>query len=240
MKKALFFITALLLFAGLGYSFNFDNDRCLKGEGNTIEKEISLEDISYLSVTSSVDVELIQGPQKVIAIGQANIIDQLSKNVKAGHWTIDFEEKICWNTKFSVKVTLPKLEGVNINGAGDVRGVSVFTGDELDVFINGSGDIELEVEMQKVDTRINGSGDVKLAGSASDHSVKINGSGDVSTLNMETMNSSVSIHGSGDVWVHAEKNLAVSVEGSGDVHYKGTPEVSSKIQGSGEVHNVHK
>ena len=240
MKKALIIITALLLFAGVNYSFNSVDEKCIRGEGKTIEKEISLDDFSYLSVTSSVNVELAQGPQNIIAIGQANVIDQLSRKVKDGYWAIDFRENICWNTNFSVKVTIPNLEGVNINGAGDVNGVSVFTGDQLDVHINGSGDVNLEVEMQKIDTKINGSGDVKLAGAAEEHSVKINGSGDVSTLDLETMNSSVSIHGSGDVRVNVQKKLAISVDGSGDVHYKGNPEVTSKIQGSGKVHSVHK
>ncbi|NND76893.1 MAG: DUF2807 domain-containing protein [Flavobacteriales bacterium] len=237
MKKALLFLFTLLILSGIGYSFSFSS-KCIKGEGKTVEKEISLDDLSYLSVTSAVDVELSQGPQKVVAVGQANIIELLNRNVKGGHWTIDFTDKICWSTNFSVKVTLPSLEGVNINGSGDVRGNSVFSGESLDVFINGSGDVDLQVDMLQVVTKINGSGDVKLVGEAEKHSVSINGSGDVSSLDMHTMNSSVSIHGSGDVRVHAEKSLKVQVEGSGDVHYKGNPEVSSKIQGSGEIHSI--
>ena len=240
MKKAILFLFSLLLLAGINYSFNSENEKCITGKGKTIEKEITLDAFSYLSVTSSVDVELSQGPQKVVAVGQENIIEQLNRNVKGAHWTIEFDEKICWNNTFSVKVTLPSLEGVNINGAGDVTGHSVFSGDALDVFINGSGDVNLEVDMKAVKTKINGSGDVRLVGISKEHSISINGSGDVRSMELETQNCSVNIHGSGDVKVHAQKSLSVNVQGSGDVHYKGTPEVSSKVQGSGEVQSVAK
>lgn len=240
MKKAILFLFSLLLLAGINYSFNSENEKCISGEGKTVEKEIDLDAFTYLAVTSAVDVELSQGPQKIIAVGQANIIEQLSRNVKGSHWTIEFDEKICWNNDFSVKVTLPSLEGVNINGAGDVNGHSVFAGDQLDVFINGSGDVNLEVDMKAVKTKINGSGDVHLVGLSEEHSISINGSGDVKSMELETQHSSVNIHGSGDVKVHAEKSLSVNVQGSGDVHYKGSPKVSSKVQGSGEVQSISK
>ena len=45
----------------------------------------------------------------------------------------------------------------------------------------------------------------------------------------------VSIAGSGDAAVNAQKSLDVSIAGSGDVSYVGNPAVKSSVAGSGSV-----
>ena len=63
----------------------------------------------------------------------------------------------------------------------------------------------------------------------------MSGSGDVRTEALKADDVSVSIAGSGDASVHADKTLSVSIAGSGDVSYRGEAQVKSSIAGSGSV-----
>lgn len=233
----------LTIFLGLVFSafifFNFATTAwgwdCEKGKGEIIERTIDLDKFHSFSISSSADVELSRGKQEVVVVGQSNIIDLLSTVVKNGKWDIDFEKNVCLSKGFTVRISIPELEKVSIDGSGNVVSKSSFSGDEMEVSINGSGDVELELDVKNLDTSINGSGDVEIAGTCSVHEVTIAGSGDVDCQDMMSNSTRVKIMGSGDCKVHASDELNVKVMGSGDVYYRGNPDIETSIMGSGDV-----
>jgi hypothetical protein len=232
MKHSISFIGIVALCILLFSSCSFT---CLPGEGAIITQEIDLDLITGVHLDSSVDIELRYGKhQKVEVSGHANHIALLSKTVSGDTWTVDFKENICTDD-FKVYITLPLIARVDIDGSGDVHSATPMQAEDLDLEIDGSGNINLQLSASHIHVRIDGSGDVTLKGNAQSVDADIEGSGNFYARNIEVEDADVSIDGSGDAIVTVSDKLDASIRGSGSIKYTGNPKVSSSIKGSGEV-----
>jgi hypothetical protein len=135
--------------------------------------------------------------------------------------------------KVSVKV--PIGTPISVSGAigdthiGDVRG-------PLTAFVSASGDVTAGA-MTDVDLRVQGSGDITVEEVRGNASVNVQGSGDVDIEDGQINGLSVNVQGSGDVTVGGVAQRAdLSVMGSGDVkvaHVVQTP--VKNVMGSGNI-----
>jgi hypothetical protein len=154
-----------------------------------------------------------------------------------------------------VELTLPALQKLSTKGSGDNE-VSGFTGDQIALRLNGSGDLKFNSYYQKITADLRGSGDMQLNGGNSDKvdvnlmgsggiiangqtkslTLILNGSGDVDTQALHADSSDVNLNGSGDVSVFAQKMIDISLKGSGDITVFGNPaQRTISKRGSGEV-----
>ncbi|MEQ8860270.1 MAG: head GIN domain-containing protein [Pseudomonadales bacterium] len=170
---------------------------------------------------------------------------------KAGRWF--------WHQgpegEIRVRVVLPALTALALNGSGDVDAGS-WRSDRLAAELRGSGDLRFadlsademaltivgsgnasvtRLDAGRIRVRVDGSGDVVLAGTATAQEIEVRGSGNVDAVELEGVDVSVEVLGSGDVEVWSSGRLTADVRGSGDVRYRGEPELESKQRGSGEV-----
>ena len=136
---------------------------------------------------------------------------------------------------FETKDTI-ETENFNaaIDGSGDCL-LPLVLSSNLNLEINGSGEINIKATTNNTAITIKGSGDINISGTSQKAAMNIKGSGDIDAkeFNVETAN--VSIFGSGDITISVEKELDASVFGSGDIKYIGAPAVRSKIFGSGDI-----
>ncbi len=229
MKKILF-LSLVLAFASA-----CNNDR-FTGEGPIVEREIDLSSFDKINLDSSIDIEISQGnTQKVVAIGQDNIIDRLSTSVSGNEFLVDLLPGNYSNFSLRLEVTVADLEKVSSDGSGNIT-ISSFSVDDLELRINGSGDITLS-SLNADDVQINsdGSGNMKIDGTGDKLDISIDGSGDVKAFDFSTKDCTVSSDGSGETEVTVSEKLNVTIKGSGDVTYKGNPEITSNDTGSGEL-----
>ncbi|MBR9832093.1 DUF2807 domain-containing protein [bacterium] len=213
---------------------------CISPEGSTVEKTIDLPSFRKIKLSSSIEVYLTQATTQSVSIkAPQEIIDLLSKEVVADQWDIEFDECFNSQSKVAVYIALPHIEQLTVNGSGSIIGKSDFILSDLEITINGSGDVKMEMNADEVEINIKGSGDILLAGVANETDISVMGSGDVQAFKLETKESEVEIKGSGDVKVNVSESLEVGIYGSGDVQYKGNPaKTDINIKGSGEVKKV--
>lgn len=218
----------------------FQNADAIKGEGDTTERILQLDDFTGIILTTSADVFLTQGnTQSVRVSAQENIIDNLETEVNNGVWKIKGKKPMRSYKPVNIYITIPDLSLAKISGSGDIEGQSAFrTDNEVNLGISGSGDIELEIEAPAIDAGMSGSGDIELEGKTNTFSISISGSGDIDAADLVSEDCEVRVSGSGDVKVHATEQLNVRVSGSGDVYYRGNPRVNSRISGSGDLHSM--
>ncbi|HET9826088.1 MAG TPA: DUF2807 domain-containing protein, partial [Chitinophagaceae bacterium] len=136
-------------------------------------------------------------------------------------------------------VTSPDFNSIRSYGSGDIIGLSKITdSSKLELGVNGSANIKMDVNAPDIDAEINGSGDINLSGETKTFNGEIRGSGNVRAMGLKSEDATVKIYGSGDADIFASVKLDVHVAGSGDVNYKGNAQVSSSIAGSGRVKKV--
>lgn len=231
MKNILSILIILLLSAGSLLA------KCTHGEGGVVTKEITVEQFNTINIQSSADVEITQGDKQSVKVtGQANMIDLLSTKVSNGAWEIDFTESVCMRKEFVVKITVPNLDKIEINGSGNVTSIGSFKQDEMEVKINGSGDASLNIDCEEIKLYLTGSGDVKLLGNATSMKSYSQASGDLIAEEFEVKEALVRNSGSGNSFVKASDSADFACSGSGDIIYEGNPDkLDIRASGSGNV-----
>ncbi|QNA88998.1 DUF2807 domain-containing protein [Massilia sp. Dwa41.01b] len=155
----------------------------------------------------------------------------------------------------AVELTLPALDRVAVDGSSDTV-VNGFSGERIEVELNGSGSIvfngryrqahaavqgsgDLTLDAgngDEIEARLSGSGSLTLAGAARSVSVESDGSGTLDAQRLRAERVKVRQTGSGNTSVTARETLAASVSGSGDVEVYGEPSQRSVSRtGSGDV-----
>ena len=140
--------------------------------------------------------------------------------------------------KQRVKVTMPELRGVVIEGSGDVDIAGFNQQGMVELRIAGSGDVKYSGTSSGLSAAIEGSGDIVLAdGQAGSLQGSIRGSGNLKASGFKAKNVSISIDGSGDAEVRvAGGALSASVNGSGDIRWTGEAStLSTATHGSGSI-----
>ena len=243
MKTKLFLYLALI-FIGMTTSscfFDFSNNDfdCVRGNGDIDTKELFLNDFHSVKLNTSANVFVTQGNEQSIRVDlDENLFQELDRDVFNGTWEIEFDRCVKNIHKFDVYITIPDIRKLTISGSGDIVGENVFIGDDLDLKITGSGQMDIAFEGEQIDADITGSGDMRLEGEIERLDFRVSGSGDLQAFKMISDISEIDIRGSGDAEITVNDLLIVRIDGSGDVFYKGDPELDIKINGSGDVIKV--
>ena len=236
-------LIAWLLISILGLSSCFvevntddDFDECRRGNGNSISRILDLDNFTGIELNIPAEVNITEGQSQFVeVIGQDNIIDVLDLDVRSGVWEIETNECLSNHRELIFNITMIQVDRLEINSSGFIRSENLLSGGDLDITINGSGDLDLGVDKERVEVNINGSGDIFLEGSTSDYEIDVLGSGDIESFDLESKECDVTIIGSGDVEINVVDILNVNITGSGDVYYKGQPQVTVSISGSGDL-----
>ena len=168
---------------------------------------------------ASADLNVHVGePQRVRVRAGRKIIDDVHTEVHDGALEVTFDHHGLWPSDVVVDVSVPRLTEIDTSGSGDVDADGI-AGDAFAVRSDGSADFALEGAVQRLTLEMDGSGDAHLAGLAA-------------------RDARVSLSGSGDADVRADRRLDVWVDGSGDVRYHGHPALSRHVDGAGDLTRV--
>ena len=212
----------------------------VKGTGEVVKRTITVDAIHGIKVMGSMDVILTQAATQSIEIeAQANLIDLVSTTVRNGIWYLDTEKSYSTSKDFVVRISAPNIDLVHIDGSGDVKAMSRFSGDDVELGIAGSGNMTMEYVAKNIEASISGSGTIRLSGECTALKAAIAGSGDVIATKLNSATAEVAIAGSGDISLTAQESLHASIAGSGNVTYTGKPtSVHKDVVGSGEVRTM--
>ena len=226
MKKVLFAVLALGMLASCSCQGVRVNWSRTEAHG---EETRSITGFERIELLGSLDVKYMQddsfsvkvdAPVEVIKDVETRVEgDVLKINMKGdGKW-INFGIKD--SDGVTVYVTSPDFVGITLRGSGDFECQNLLDTDNLDIVLNGSGDITFD---DVICDRIN---------------VSLVGSGDVDVKNVKMLQSSVNLVGSGDIKMAFDNSGDVesNLTGSGDITLSGNVKrYRNNVRGSGDVH----
>jgi hypothetical protein len=225
------------------------------GNGKVETERRNLPAFRSIHVSGSGTLKVHRGPKQVEITCDSNILPYITTTVADGKLKIGLEPftAIVGMAKMQFDVTLPELSGIELSGSGEAY-VDAFGGDSFAATVSGSGGIKADLSYGKVELassgsggfdakvkadslelRCTGSGGAYVSGSANRAEIVVTGSAEVGARDLATGEARVTISGSGDVEVRAQKSLDARISGSGSVKYWGSPAVSQKVSGSGRV-----
>ena len=236
-KKIFLFALAVMLIGAPGCIIDTDgNFGCERGRDYFDTRELFLEDFHSVRVDGIANVYITQGPEQSVEVEtHENLFNEIDRDVRGGEWSVGFDRCVRNVDRFDVFITIPEVRALTISGSGHITSENIIDGDELDLRISGSGDMDIGFDGQLIDSRISGSGDIRLEGSVALLDHQGTGSGDLEAFDMIATEADIDLTASGDAEVNVIEFLKVRISGSGDVLYKGNPELDISISGSGNV-----
>lgn len=209
---------------------------CIRADGPVTSEILDLGRIEGIDLGIPATVFISQGDEQMVEVeAQEDVIDQIETTVRAGIWNIDFDRCVRNESSIRIYLTVKELTSITISGSGEVISQTELVVDDLDVNIEGSGDIDLAIKADDIDARIEGSGSMRFDGAADALNINITGSGDFQCFKLESRKASVKISGSGDAELWVLEELDVDITGSGDVFYIGSPSLNVSVSGTGGV-----
>ena len=195
------------------FDFHDDYDHGV-WSGPQTTREIPWDGGNELIIAHGGDVHFTQGDaHKVVVTGPATGVNQL--HMENGRLRLD-DHPLSPRVRLHVEITAPDVDTFKIYGSSKLK-------------IEGYDQNDLNIE-------INGNGDVDAAGKARSVSVTIRGSGDVDTGNIDSEESTVEIMGSGNTTIAPTQRADIDIKGSGDVTLlTNPPRVDTDIRGSGDI-----
>src|SRR5688572_27384305 len=168
MSKHLFNSAAYLFLITLSLSCHSQSTGFIKGEGDIIKQEITLDALDGINLGFSGDVVLTKGAtQKIVVEGQKNIIDNIKKGVKSGTWNITYDKDVREAKPVTIHITLPCIKEAGVTGSGTIRSANKFDCvTDLQVYVAGSGNIYMDYTANTTELDLSGSGKIDLSGSS--------------------------------------------------------------------------
>ncbi len=238
MKKPFVFLIVTFVFFS---SCRFVTGERIRGNGNVRTETRSPGSFKSVSSHGSFDVFVSSGEQAVRIEAEENLLPYIETYIEGYTLHVGTKDNY-WlrpGRKVKIFVSSPDYESIRSYGSGDIIGESKITNSsKLELGVNGSANIKMDVDAPGINTETNGSGDIFLKGETKSFEGEIHGSGNIKALDLRSDDATIKIYGSGDADVFVDGKLDVHVAGSGDVHYRGNAQVSSSVAGSGRVKKV--
>jgi Putative auto-transporter adhesin, head GIN domain len=222
-----------------GFIILFSMSSCLnkvEGIGPVVNHNREIKGFNALELQIPCNVTLVISDEvKCVVSAQSNINEVIDIKNDGERLIIESKKNIQPTKPVEITLSTAALKELRIDGSGDIKVINPIKGDDIQANVNGSGDIEMPVDVNQVRTKINGSGDITVTGRAEYHKIQINGSGSVLAFGLNADKCRIKINGSGEVEQTCGSNLEINIVGSGTVKYKGSPAIKSDVTGSGEV-----
>ena len=204
--KRIFYIAAMALLCSSCFhvNTNYTGDiNPIKGTGPVISKTFDFKDFDTIEINGGADVTFNQSSiYEVTVRTQESIFDWLDYKVEGSKLVLQVKDKRNVRAEvFDIVIQAPELNKVMVNGASDfdIRGLLI-DGD-LDVQVNGAGDLDFDqIACESLSVQVNGAGDAKLSSLNIRKTLKVevNGAGDVD-ITGRTQDVSLDVNGVGDI-----------------------------------------
>ena len=228
MKQFLYIAaTALVCASCFHVNTNYKGGKnAINGEGDVISKSFDFKDFDQIVINGHADVDFTQSSTWEVTVRtQENIFEWLDYKVEGTTLVIEAKDHREVRSKtYDIVIQAPELKKLTVNGASDFNVKGLRMDGDLDVEVNGAGDLDfdritcnsLSIEvngaadanltsvdiLKKLKVQVNGAGDVDITGSAVDVSLEVNGAGDIDATGLKV---------SGDVKKHAAGLARISM-----------------------------
>ena len=208
-----------------------------RGNGNMITQHVETGDFREIKLQGNFEVLLRQSDEPSLNITtDENLMDYIKAETKGGVLEIRSTKKLRPSNNSKVTVNYRTIEGIEIQGAASVHTDNKLSGDFLRVSMSGAGNVEMDVDLGKLELDISGAGAVELSGTADEQDISMSGAGGYDAGDLISRICRISISGVGGAEVFVTDDLEANVSGIGGVSYSGNPEnVKSDISGLGSV-----
>jgi len=213
-------------------------EKYIRGNGNVEKETRNISSFSAIDVSSAFEIYLTQGNSESLVIeADENIMEYIITEVRGGILRIYIDEhRNIRNVKtMKAYISFKMLEKIELSGACDIRGESVFKFDDLEIEVSGASEIYMQLTAKKVHLDLSGASEIEFIGSANELIVDASGASDITAIDFEVKVCNIDASGACGIKVFATDELNVEASGASTVRYKGKPSVSLDSSGASSI-----
>lgn len=188
--------------------------------GGEIELEITQGEVFLVEIEATADA----------LSGLHTLVDGATLDIHLGSGSDGFFGLFA--PDYKVRVTLPELKSLMVQGGAEVDGTNAFTGERLAVVSAGGSEVDLTVAVSSIAIETSDGSDIDLIGTAETATIHVNGGSDFSGIDFVAKDVSVEISGGSESSLTVADRLTGSVSGGSDLVYQGNP-ATTDVRSSG-------
>ena len=189
--------------------------------GPTTSETRTVDDFNSITLRGSAQLHVQVGqPASLVVEGAGDAVRRLETEVSGRRLRIRTGRKE-WampggSSRLTIKVTVPALEDLKLEGGNDVR-LTGLDGGDTTIEIEGAANLEADGYVDRLIVRMEGAGHADLR-------------------DLVARYAEVTVDGVGSVYVHATESLDATMNGVGAILYSGTPrQVNTSMRGVGTI-----
>ena len=197
-------------------------------------KQTNKQDVSVEALTEIYELTNIFVENGILMIN----VERKPENASKSIWAKIDDIKV--NPTMKLYVSLKTINDLQVNGGGKIIAENSLAANNLNLGMNGSGSMDLDVKGDFIRAEVSGSGKIAIKGYATNFAGQMAGSGSINAFNCPVEKATIRMTGSGLAELNVTDTIEATVTGSGSVKHKGnTKQATRKVYGSGTVDRAY-
>ncbi len=209
----------------------------IRGSGEPTMATRNVEPFNSLELNLDADVVITDSmDQSFMISAQENLMPVIDARVKSKKLIISSDKHIMDSKPIILYISVNRLNALELNGSGNIRSSNTIKTGTIQLEINGSGNMDMDIICDHLKADVSGSGNLQIRGNSNSSAMDISGSGVIEAMEHRTGDCQASVSGSGQARIFPSGVLKASVTGSGTIQYKGSPSnILPSVSGSGSI-----
>lgn len=219
------------------------------------KKPLELPEFKSIYLNSNYTVYLKQtNKQEVNVEALTEIFSATDIKVENGILMINIERKpetankslwakiddIKLNPTMKLYVSMKNIDELMVNSNGKIISENSLAANNLNLAVNGSGSMDIDIKGDIVKAEVSGSGNLALRGYATSFDGLVSGSGTINGFTCPVESAKIKVTGSGMAELNVTNMIDATILGSGQIKHKGnTKNAQKKIYGAGSIDRAY-
>ncbi|SHG57703.1 Putative auto-transporter adhesin, head GIN domain [Flavobacterium micromati] len=188
----------------------------------------NLGDFDEVKVFDKINVKLIPSTENKIEIKGLRAEEMQTVN-KNGELKIRMPfPKLLSGDEIVVKLYFKRIESISVSEGSYVSSEINFKQTSLELNATSGGEIDLEINVDKVNIKANAGGIVNISGKAANQNVTITSGGILNAKDLDTAQTSISVSAGGQSEIRANTLVDAKVKAGGSIFIYGKPKQINK------------
>ena len=211
----------------------------VRGNGDVTTEVYDVKAFSELELSGVLNVFIGQGDKESVTVEtDDNLHEYVIIENRGNTLIVDTQKRISIKRKkkMNVYVTVREIDRLKISGVGNVETSETIRLKDLDLRVKSVGNVDLDLEADKLYARLSSVGNVSLSGEIGKADIDNTGVGKLAAYDLHNEVLKLKASGVGKTEVYASKELAIKSTGVGNVYYKGDAVITDlNVRGVGKV-----
>ncbi|MCS6967138.1 MAG: head GIN domain-containing protein [Cytophagales bacterium] len=190
----------------------------------------TLEEFHAIELSGPFEVRLVPSHEHAIKITTKGTVspDEVKTQVHNKKLCISYRQKkrdFCNSQRIVLEVHCHNLKEIITRGVYRLFSYDTLRSDKLVLKVEGVGNVDLLLNVEKLEAHVCGVGNTELKGIANEQSVRQSGVGNYKASELVCSKVQMHVEGVGNAEIHATKQLEIEAIGIGNVRYRGNPEI---------------